>query len=150
MASFKCTFASAIFDQDMTLRKFLAEIPQNEDIAAIELIVLSRIHKLQWEDSKIYQILPMDPGKLSGKNDTKSKVTGRQRGMLAAGSLTVVATSHHGMSVGSIESLRSLPIGPVQHVEGEFGDLRDVAAERQGSGSGRHDLIGRNIIAYLQ
>ena len=70
--------------------------------------------------------------------------------MLAAGSLTVVATPYHGMSVGSIESLRSLPIGPVQHVEGEFGDLRDVAPERQGSGSGRHDLICRDIIAYLQ
>src|SRR4029079_15867350 len=82
MASFKCTFASAIFDQDMTLRKFLAEIPQNEEIAAIELIVLSRIHKLQWEDSKIYQILPMHPGKLSGKNDTRRKERGATRDVL--------------------------------------------------------------------
>src|SRR5205807_9503539 len=41
-------------------------------------------------------------------------------------------------------------IGLVDDVEGELGHLGDVAAEGKDARTGRHDLVGRDVVAHLE
>src|SRR6185312_17509023 len=113
------------------------KVSQHQNLATLDLIVVRWIGEFKRQDSKIDQILPVDAGKPASKHDAKAEIARRERGMFTARPLPIVAASYDSMTVGARQRFCSLAVGLVHHVEGEFGDFRNVTPVRQHSRPGR-------------
>ena len=67
--------------------------------------------------------------------------------MLTGRTLTVVASADNNAVSGGLGPLRE---SGITDLKAEFTQVRNVGAVRQDLGTGRHDMVGGNVIAHLQ
>ena len=92
----------------------------------------------------------MDAGEVLGDHGPQAQIAGGDGGVLPARSLPVVLAADDEVAARVSNLGGASGIGLVDDVEGELRHLGDVAPEGQDARAGRHDLVGRDVVADLE
>src|SRR5512140_233084 len=92
----------------------------------------------------------MDASKSLGNHHATTQIAGSDGGMLAARALSIIFAGDDRMRSRRSAFEGALMVSWVDIFEYELADLGNVTAIRQYPRTGRHDLIGRNVITDCQ
>jgi hypothetical protein len=124
------------------------------DVGHLELIpllhpvVVGGILEYQGQDPEVDEVPLVDPGEAQGQHGPGPEEARGQGRVLAARALPVVLPGDDEVALPSLGD-RPLVVRGIDRLEGEPGDLRDVAAIGQGPRPRRQDLVRRDVVPHL-
>src|SRR5205807_1683471 len=123
---------------------------ENEDVALLDPLVVAGIGELEGKDAEVDEVLPVDAGEVLGDDASQPEEAWGDRRVLPARALAVVLAADDEVAAGVADFEGPLGERLVDGIEHELGHLGDVAPEREHPLTGRHDLVGRHVVADLQ